>query len=161
MKIIQDLGEDAFPEPAAATATTEKPVDAEVSTVEKVDPPPSQVGAPETATPKVEVEEKERKVTTAQREPMKVPDTVHVNITRDNLKDYVGPPVYYKDRMYDKAPPHGVSTGLGYLGNGSGAVMPIEATVSHHDPYCVYDMLTMIPVDHAGQGLAAIDGQAR
>lgn len=74
-------------------------------------------------------------MTTVQREPMKVPDTVHVNITPENLKDYVGPPVYYKDRMYDKAPPHGVSTGLGYLGNGSGAVMPIEATVSRRDVY--------------------------
>jgi Lon-like ATP-dependent protease len=44
-------------------------------------------------------------------------------------KEYVGPPVYQKDRMYAKPPPPGVSTGLGYLGNGSGAVMPIEAMV--------------------------------
>lgn len=63
---------------------------------------------------------------------MKIPDTVHVRITPENLKDYVGPPVYYKDRMYVNTPPSGVSTGLGYLGNGSGAVMPIEATVSRH-----------------------------
>ena len=46
-----------------------------------------------------------------------------------NLKEYVGPPVYHRDRLYVKPPPPGVSTGLGYLGNGSGAVMPIEATV--------------------------------
>lgn len=59
---------------------------------------------------------------------MKVPSSVHVRITPDNLKKYVGPPVYHKDRMYAYAPPPGVSTGLGYLGNGSGAVMPIEAT---------------------------------
>merc|ERR1712130_406134 len=59
---------------------------------------------------------------------MKVPDTVHVKITKDNLKEYVGPAVYHKDRLYVKAPPAGVSTGLGYLGNGSGAAMPIEAT---------------------------------
>ena len=77
------------------------------------------------------MEDKERKATTtAPRQPLKVPDTVHVRITPENLKDYVGPPVYYKDRMYVNAPPSGVSTGLGYLGNGSGAVMPIEATVS-------------------------------
>lgn len=61
---------------------------------------------------------------------MKIPSTVHVRITPDNLKDYVGPPVYQKDRLYTHAPPPGVSTGLGYLGNGSGAVMPIEAMVS-------------------------------
>lgn len=62
---------------------------------------------------------------------MHIPDTVHVRITAENLKEYVGPPVYHQDRLYSKPPPAGVSTGLGYLGNGSGAVMPIEAMVSH------------------------------
>ena len=60
---------------------------------------------------------------------MEIPSSVHVRITPDNLKEYVGPPVYQKDRMYAHVPPPGVSTGLGYLGNGSGAVMPIEAMV--------------------------------
>ena len=133
LKIVQEFGEEVFPEPTAA-ASTEQPKEAseqpEVISVEKVEPPVNEPSATEAATPKVENEEKERKVTTAQREPMKVPDTVHVRITPENLKDYVGPPVYYKDRTYDKPPPPGVSTGLGYLGNGSGAVMPIEATVS-------------------------------
>jgi Lon-like ATP-dependent protease len=68
-------------------------------------------------------------VTTETRKPLKVPDTVHVRITTDNLKDYVGPPVYHRDRFYTTPPPPGVSTGLGYLGNGSGAVMPVEASV--------------------------------
>jgi len=58
---------------------------------------------------------------------MEIPSLIHVRITPDNLKDYVGPPVYQKDRLYTYAPPPGVSTGLGYLGNGSGAMMPIEA----------------------------------
>ena len=58
---------------------------------------------------------------------MIVPDSVHVRIISNNPKEYVGPPVYQKDRMYAKPPPPGVSTGLGYLGNGSGAVIPIEA----------------------------------
>ncbi|KAG1843336.1 Lon protease C-terminal proteolytic domain-containing protein [Suillus subalutaceus] len=48
--------------------------------------------------------------------------------TVEEPEDYVGPPVYHKDRMYVSPPPPGVSTGLGYLGNGSGAVMPVEAT---------------------------------
>ena len=74
--------------------------------------------------------EEKKTVTTEERKPLNVPDTVHIRITPENLKTYVGPPVYYKDRMYGFAPPPGVSTGLGYLGNGSGAVMPIEATVS-------------------------------
>ena len=71
-------------------------------------------------------------MTTQERAPLKVPDTVHVRINPDNLKDYVGPPIYQKDRIYTHAPPPGVSTGLGYLGNGSGAVMPIEATVRYY-----------------------------
>ena len=66
-------------------------------------------------------------VTTIERPPMRIPDTVRIHISTDNLKDYVGPPVYQKDRLYTHPPPPGVSTGLGYLGNGSGAVMPIEA----------------------------------
>lgn len=69
-------------------------------------------------------------MTTEERKPLKVPDSVHIKITPEGLKDYVGPPVYYKDRMYGFSPPPGISTGLGYLGNGSGAVMPIEAAVS-------------------------------
>jgi len=73
--------------------------------------------------------ESERKtVTTQERKPLAVPDTVHLRITPENLKDYVGPPIYHKDRFYIRPPPPGVSTGLGYLGNGSGAVMPVEAT---------------------------------
>lgn len=69
-------------------------------------------------------------VTTDVREPLKIPDTVHIKITPGNLKDYLGPPTYHNDRLYTTTPPSGVSTGLGYLGNGSGAVMPIEAVVS-------------------------------
>jgi len=74
--------------------------------------------------------EEQNNVTTEERKPLEVPSSVHVRITPDNLKDYVGPPVYQKDRMYVHPPPPGVSTGLGYLGNGSGAVMPVEASVS-------------------------------
>ena len=92
--------------------------------------------ASETAgsTTQSDLEDKEPKVTTEDRQPLKVPDTVHVRITPENLKDYVGPPIYHKDRMYVHAPPPGVSTGLGYLGNGSGAVMPVEASVRFSDP---------------------------
>ncbi|KAF7794755.1 hypothetical protein EIP86_005893 [Pleurotus ostreatoroseus] len=126
LKLVQDLGEDVFPEPPATDAATEEGE----KTVEKQAAPPNEPAAVDTATPKQDTEDgqKETNITTAEREPLKVPDTVHVRITPGNLKDYVGPPVYYKDRMYVNAPPPGVSTGLGYLGNGSGAVMPIEAT---------------------------------
>ena len=69
-------------------------------------------------------------VTTQERAPLNVPESVHVRINPDNLKGYVGPPIYQKDRIYMHVPPAGVSTGLGYLGNDSGAVMSVEATVS-------------------------------
>jgi Lon-like ATP-dependent protease len=60
---------------------------------------------------------------------MKVPSSVHVTVNPENLIDYVGPPIYQKDRIYTHITPAGVSTGLGYLGNGSGSCLPIEATV--------------------------------
>jgi len=62
-----------------------------------------------------------------ERKPMHIPTSLHVRITPENPKDYVGLQVSQKDRIYAYTPPPGVSTGLGYLGNGSGAVMPIEA----------------------------------
>ena len=71
-------------------------------------------------------------MTTQERKPLEVPSSVQVRITSETLKDYVGPPIFHKDRFYTKAPPAGVSTGLGYLGNGSGAVMPVEAMVRKH-----------------------------
>ena len=142
LKIVQDLGEEVFPEPTPTPAPEATAVDTNkseeesvkaASTVEKQDAPPNTPDAPETTTPHKSAEEKEDKdrvVTTVERKPMKVPDTVHVRISPENLKDYVGPRVYHKDRLYVHPPPAGVSTGLGYLGNGSGAVMPIEALVS-------------------------------
>ncbi|KAI3480718.1 hypothetical protein L1887_57197 [Cichorium endivia] len=69
------------------------------------------------------------KVTTEKRQPMAVPKEVKVEITIDSLRKYLGPPVYHKDRLYTSAMPAGVSTGLGYLGNGSGSLMPIETTI--------------------------------
>ncbi|KAM5531800.1 hypothetical protein V8D89_013711 [Ganoderma adspersum] len=141
LKIVQDLGEDVFPEPIAAPGaeTTTSTHDAAVksdsesaetaTTVEKQDPPVNNPAAPETSTPHTSANDNgvDHTVTTVERKPMDVPETVHVTIIPENLKDYVGPPVYPKDRLYPEAPPAGVSTGLGYLGNGSGAVMPIEA----------------------------------
>jgi Lon-like ATP-dependent protease len=137
---VKELGEDVLPEPKIQMSTaetsdsaTDKVSDAATTatttTVERHDAPPNEPAAPETAVPRTE-ETGERAVTTEERAPLKIPESVHIRITPDVLKEYVGPPVYHKDRLYAKAPPPGVSTGLGYLGNGSGAVMPIEATVS-------------------------------
>lgn len=61
--------------------------------------------------------------------PMDLPTNISLRITSTNLKDYVGPPLHQKDRIYQHSPPPGVSNGLGYTGNGAGALMPIEVTV--------------------------------
>lgn len=118
MKIVEDLGEEAFPEEPAKAE--------EGKSVENMEPKSSIPGEASTEGSK---KDDRLNVTTEERKPLLVPDAVHVRINPPNLKDYVGPPVYHKDRMYVTPPPPGVSTGLGYLGNGSGAVMPVEATV--------------------------------
>jgi Lon-like ATP-dependent protease len=160
--LVEDLGEEAFPEPkdAAAAAATASVSDAQSvtssdtsSTSTLIDddstpPTPSTTtSSPESDTTKtVESQEPlpnleqaaeevlhqrhdQTIVTTSERKPMAIPESVHVRISPENLKEYVGPPVYQKDRLYVTPPPPGVSTGLGYLGNGSGAVMPVEAMV--------------------------------
>ena len=64
----------------------------------------------------------QRSTTTEVRKPMTVPESVHVVIDSKSLIDYVGPPIYQRERIYTKMGPPGVSTGLGYLGNGAGSV---------------------------------------
>lgn len=154
LNIVRDLGEDVFPEPepeaAKADNASSPPQDNPLS-VESQEPPSND---PAVEKAKADVSEEggkdERKnLTTEERKPLKVPDTVHIHITPENLKAFVGPPVYYKDRMYGFAPPPGVSTGLGYLGNGSGAVMPIEATVSHCLEIATFTVTQSLNVEHA------------
>lgn len=124
LRLIQDLGEDVFPEPTSSAGVST----AESRTIESKEPLSNEPSESSAESAIHDISER-KTVTTRQRQPLKVPENVHVRITPENLKDYVGPPVYHKDRMYVTPPPPGVSTGLGYLGNGSGAVMPVEATV--------------------------------
>lgn len=129
-KIVTNLGEKGLPEPAQ---------EGTIGTVESQNPdvkPVSEQLPGDSSTTQNTDQKSEKKVSTAPRNPMKVPADVSVRITTETLKDYVGPQVYHKDRLYVKPPPAGVSTGLGYLGNGSGSVMPIEATVS-----CLFDIV--------------------
>jgi len=127
LKLVQDLGEDVFPEPAAITPESVVTPN-QVKSVESQEPPSNEPSSiPESSTPNPDELAERKVVTTQERKPLPIPDTVHVRITPETLKDYVGPPIYQKDRMYVQTPPPGVSTGLGYLGNGSGAVMPVEA----------------------------------
>ena len=127
---MQDLGEDAFPDDTVQPAPADDR-EGDAKTVEKVEPPSSALEVSTASSHPQEPKKEERtNVTTEQRIPFDIPTSVHVRINSGNLKEYVGPPVYHKDRLYITPPPAGVSTGLGYSGNGSGAVMPVEVTVS-------------------------------
>lgn len=118
LKIIQDLGEEALPESAALT-----PEGKEAKAEAEKDK--SDV----TTTP----ENIEKETTEQPRVALKVPDTVHVTITKDNLKDYVGPPVFTSDRLYDTTPP-GVAMGLAWTSMGGSALYIesiLESALSH------------------------------
>lgn len=154
--IVRDHGEDVFPEPkegelkpegaeaaeAAKTGVADESTAAGSvnSSAQSVTPPPeAQVAEDEAQSPPSNdgttpapdsPSDSPPKTTTQDRKPMKVPDSVSVEISIDSLRDYIGPPVFHKDRLYDtKQMPAGVCTGLGYLGNGSGSLMPIETTI--------------------------------
>jgi Lon-like ATP-dependent protease len=86
---VSDLGEEGLPEPSIAHPSNA----AEVKTVESQDPDvkPASEKLPGDDAPSPGEEGSRKEVTTQTRRAMKVPDSVHVSITRENLKDYVGP----------------------------------------------------------------------
>lgn len=149
MSIVKDLGEDALPEEAAKveapvvdnSVKAEEPVPleegvpdspaaaAEIEAAKKAaqEAAKKDPNSPEAKEPELQ-EHGERMTTTQVRKAMKVPENVHVTIDSKNLIDYVGPPIYQRERMYTKQSPPGVATGLGYLGNGSGSVS-VQASI--------------------------------
>jgi Lon-like ATP-dependent protease len=110
LKIVQDLGEEALPEAKALT-------DEGKAALEESEKEGKAQEAGREAT--------EKETTEQPRLPLKVPESVHVTIDKDNLKDYVGPPVFTSDRLYDVTPP-GVTMGLAWTQLG-GAAMYVEA----------------------------------
>jgi ATP-dependent Lon protease len=112
LKIVQDLGEEVLPESEALTDDGKAAM--EESEKEKDAEEPTSPEAAENGT----TAEKPRVA-------LKVPESVHVKIDKDNLKDYVGPPIFTSDRLYDVTPP-GVAMGLAWSQMG-GAAMYIES----------------------------------
>ena len=118
LKIIQDLGEEALPEsealtPEGAAALAESKKDSS-----DVKDTPEAIANETTEKPRIA---------------LKVPDSVHVEITRENLKDYVGPPVFTSDRLYEVTPP-GVAMGLAWTSMGGAALYVesiLESALSH------------------------------
>lgn len=110
LKIVQDLGESVLPEEKALTEEGKAAL--EESKKDQTDVKET----PETI---------EKETTEVPRVSLKVPDDVHVTIGKDNLKDYVGPPVFTSDRLYDVTPP-GVAMGLAWTQMG-GAALYVES----------------------------------
>ena len=118
LKIVQDLGEDVLSEDKALTEegkAAQEEVEKDKSSV--TDTPPS-IENETTETPRVK---------------LNVPEDVHVSIEKGNLKDYVGPPVFTSDRLYEKTPP-GVAMGLAWTSMGGAALYVesiLESALSH------------------------------
>lgn len=112
LKIVQDLGEDVLPESEALTEEGK----AALNESEKEENKNKEPTSPEAS---------EKETTETPRVALKVPDSVHVSIDKENLKDYVGPPIFTSDRLYDVTPP-GVAMGLAWTQLG-GSAMYIES----------------------------------
>ncbi|KAG9731575.1 ATP-dependent protease La, partial [Aureobasidium melanogenum] len=109
LKIIQDLGEDAFAEEKALTPEGKEAQEAAAKDTSDVKDTPQDIEKETTETPRVA---------------LSVPPSVNVRVTKDNLKDYVGPPVFTADRLYETTPP-GVAMGLAWTSMG-GAALYVE-----------------------------------
>ncbi|GAD95871.1 lon protease [Paecilomyces variotii No. 5] len=114
LKIIQDLGEDALPEEAALTEEGKAAQqESEKNESDPVQPP----------------QDPEKATVETPRLALKVPESVQVSIGKDSLKDYVGPPVFTSDRLYDTFPP-GVTMGLAWTSMG-GAALYVESILEN------------------------------
>ncbi|KAI1267187.1 lon protease [Xylariaceae sp. FL1019] len=111
LKIVQELGEEVLPESKALTE------DGKAALKE------SEKSKSEDESVSTEASEKE--TTEIPRVALKVPDSVSVVIDHENLKDYVGPPIFTSDRLYDVTP-SGVTMGLAWTQLG-GSAMYIES----------------------------------
>ncbi|UKZ60159.1 uncharacterized protein TrAtP1_001443 [Trichoderma atroviride] len=115
LKIVQELGEEVLPEEEALT-------DEGKAAAEKAKESAAEAEGNEK---KAATEAGENETTEKPRKALQVPDSVHVSIGKDNLTDYIGPPIFTSDRLYDVSPP-GVSMGLAWTQMG-GAAMYIES----------------------------------
>lgn len=114
LNIIQDLGEDVFSEDKALTDEGKKAQEEAKKDDTDVKETPNTIDKETTQTPRVSLQ---------------VPDSVHVHIDRSNLKDYVGPPVFTSDRLYETTPP-GVAMGLAWTSMG-GAALYVESILEN------------------------------
>lgn len=115
LNIIRDLGEDVLSEDKGLTEEGKTAQAASEKDKTDVKETPESIENETTETPRVA---------------LKVPDSVHVSIQKKNLKDYVGPPIFTSDRLYDITPP-GVAMGLAWTSMG-GAALYIESILENN-----------------------------
>lgn len=118
LNIIRDVGEEVFSEEKALTEEGKAAMRESEKDESDVKETPASIG---------------KETTTEPRKSLKVPDSVHVAIGKDNLKDFVGPPVFTSDRLYETTPP-GVAMGLAWTSMGGAALYVesiLESALSH------------------------------
>ncbi len=118
LKLVEDLGEDVFSEEKALTEEGKAAQKESTRDTTDVKETPENIANETTEKPRVA---------------LKVPDSVHVSIDKENLKDYVGPPVFTSDRLYDVTPA-GVAMGLAWTQMGGAALYVesiLENTLTH------------------------------
>ncbi|GAB1191199.1 Lon protease C-terminal proteolytic domain-containing protein [Aspergillus pseudonomiae] len=115
-KIVRDLGEDVLAEEKALT--DEGKAAQEESKKES-----------ETADSANATTEPEKATTETPRVALTVPEGVQLSIGKDSLTDYVGPPVFTSDRLYETFPP-GVTMGLAWTSMG-GAALYVESILEN------------------------------
>ena len=110
LNIIRDVGEDVLSEDRALTEAGKAALEESKKDGSDVKETPGTI---------------EKETTEIPRKSLHVPNDVHINIDRNNLKDYVGPPVFTSDRLYETTPP-GVAMGLAWTSMG-GAALYVES----------------------------------
>jgi len=118
LKIIQELPEDVVSEDNVLTSEGKAAIEESEKDTTDVKETSDNIANETTEKPRVG---------------LKVPDEVHVRITEDNLKDYVGPPIFTSDRLYDTTPA-GVAMGLAWTSMGGAALYVesiLETALSH------------------------------
>ncbi|GLB06747.1 ATP-dependent Lon protease pim1 [Aspergillus tubingensis] len=114
-KIVRDLGEDVLAEEKALTDEG-KAVQEESQ---------KETESPDSKSPV----DPEKSTTETPRVALKVPESVQLSIGKDSLTDYVGPPIFTADRLYDTFPP-GVTMGLAWTSMG-GAALYVESILEN------------------------------
>lgn len=119
--IVKDLGEQGLPESDGITEAGK----AAAESVETEKRDRIREEGTETPAQKLPNDEPAPGTSTEPRKQLEVPDSVKVSIDSDNLKDYVGAPIYLSDRLYETTPP-GVVMGLAWTSMG-GTALYIES----------------------------------